>query len=719
MRDLLYVLRHLGRHPLRTLVVVLTFGLPLGLNSAIFSLVNAVLLRPLPFVEAERLVVLWTEYPQQGRFKESLSEPEYRDLQESGLFARLAVWASQQVNLTGDGPPEQVQAAGMTAGLLPVLGVAPVLGRGIRPEEDRPGAPGVVLLSHGFWVRRFGSDRSRIGKTLTLDGEPYTVIGVLPPGLRLLEEADLWLPLRLDPAAPNGRGLHYLKGIGRLAAGETLQQANAGLENLVARLQKSFPENYPQVHDWRIRPVPLLDEKTGEIRPALLLLLSAGALVLLISCVNIANLWLCDVWDRRKDFAVQVAFGASRSLILRQQLLQGLVLSVLGGGLGILLAFWCLRLYLPLTPVGSPRLLDASLDLGVFAFTLALSLLVGLTVGMIPALKASSGVSQTLREAVGRASQSLRSRRLRGLLVASEVALALVVVIGSGLLVKNLLTLQERGIGFDPQGVLTASLSLPAAKYSPPGRIAAFWDELLPQVGALPGVEAVSAVSHLPLSGRKYSGGFSVEGVPTEDGGVALEALRFAVGPGYFQVMRIPLLQGRAFSAQDTATAPGVVVIDETLARRFWPRGEAVGKRIKRGLAQLAERLADGGRRRRQRQEHCSRCGRPAPDVLPIHATAADGDDSGPAQRTGRPLSVRRRRAQRHPPAGRRPAGLADPDDEGLARSLAVAPALRDPATDIVRGARPDPRGPRHLCRHGLVRHRADPRDGHPHGARR
>lgn len=580
MRDLQHVLRHLGRHPVRTVVVVLTFGLTLGLNSAIFSLVKAVLLQPLPFADADRLVMVWAEFLPQGQLKGRLSEPELYELRESGTFERLAMFSTFRVNLTGDGPPEQVEAAGMTFGLLPLLGLGTVVGRDFLPEEDRPGAPGTVLLSHGFWGRRFASDRSVIGRTLTLDGKPYTIIGVLPPEIELLEKAEIWLPLRLDPLKPTERGTHYLKAIGRLAAGKSLEQAGAELTSLGTRLQERFPKNYPPPGSgWRLRPLPLVEEQTGEIRPALLILLSASAFVVLIACVNIANLWIGDVWGRRKDFAVQAAFGASRGLILRQLLLQSTVLSLLGGVLGLFLAQWSLRLVLLSASASNPRLREVSIDFGVFAFTLALSLLVGLLAGLIPALQASVGVANTLREASGRASQSVRSRWLRGLLVAGEVALALVVVVGAGLLLKNLLTLYREPMGFHPAGVLTASLSLPAAKYSSEEQLVAFYDELIRQNEALPGVEAASVVSQLPLSGRKYSGGFSVEGVGEED----LEALRCAVGPSYFQVMGIPLLQGRAFSARDRAASPGVVIIDETLARRFWPRGDAVGKRLKRG----------------------------------------------------------------------------------------------------------------------------------------
>jgi len=580
MRDLQHVLRHLGRHPVRTLVVVLTFGLTLGVNSAIFSLVNGVLLQPLPFAGADRLVMVWAEFLDQGQLKGRLSEPEFYELRQSGTFERLAMFSTFRVNLTRDGFPEQVEAAKTTHGLLPLLGLRTVIGRDFLPEDDRPGAPGTVLLSHGFWGRRFGSDPSLVGKTLTVNGEPYTIIGVLPPELGLLEQSEIWVPARLDPANPTERGTHYLKAIGQLAAGKSLLQASAELASLGTRLQGSFPDNYPPPGSaWRLRPVPLLEEQTGKIRPALLILLSASAFVVLIACVNIANLWLGDVWGRRKDFAVQAAFGASRGLILRQLLLQSTVLSVLGGGLGLFLARGFLRVFLLWAPADSPRLREVSIDFGVFAFTLALSLLVGLIAGLIPALQASAVVGDTLREATGRASQTVRSRWLRGLLVAGEVALALVVVVGAGLLLKNLLTLYREPKGFDPTGVLTASLSLPEAKYSSEARVVSFYDELIRQAEALPGVEVASVVSHLPLSGRKYSGGYSVEGVAEED----LEALRFAVGPSYFRVMGIPLLQGRAFSGQDRAASPGVAIVDETLARRFWPQGDAVGKRLKRG----------------------------------------------------------------------------------------------------------------------------------------
>jgi predicted permease len=579
----LYALRNLRQHPLRTVAIVLTFGLALGLNSALFSLVNAVLIRPLPFAHAERLVMIWTELPSQGIREGTLSEPEYLDLEESRIFERLAVLTIARVNLTRDGEPQQIQAGFTSAGLLAALGVTPALGRDFMPKEDLPGAPGTVLLSYGFWQRRFGSDPTRIGHTLTLNGKPYTIIGVAPPDLRLLEDVEIWLPLGIDNANPNGRGGHYLKGIGALPRGRSLRQAQSELATLSTRLLRSYPRFYPQTSGWRLRMIPVREQQVGQIRPALLILLAAGGLVLLIACANIANLWLTDVWGRRRDFAVQVAFGASRLHILRQLLVNGLLLGVLGGLLGLLLAHGVLRLFLLAAPPVSPQLRDVSFDLNVFAFTLGLAFLVGLAAGLVPALQASKGVSRTLREMVGRASQSVRSRWVRGLLVVAEIALALIVIVGAGLLLKNLSNLYRNPTGFAAKGLLTVSLSLPPSKYQEESRIVAFYDELIRQARALPGVDRASAVFPLPLSGRSTSGDFSVEGFPYDEANGAFEASRFAVGPGYFETMSIPVLRGRAFNEQDRATSPGVVIIDDTLTRRLWPRGDPIGKRLKRG----------------------------------------------------------------------------------------------------------------------------------------
>ncbi len=583
LRSLLYALRGLRQHPLRTAAIVLTFGLALGLNSALFSLVNAVLIRPLPFAHAERLVMLWIELPLQGTHEGVLSEPEFLDLEESRIFDRLAVLTTGKINLTGDGEPQQIQAGFASAGLLRTLGLAPALGRDFLSEEDRPGAEGAVLLSYGFWQRRFGSDRAHIGQTLTLDGKPYTIVGVAPPDLRLLEDVEVWLPLGIDAAKPNGRGAHYLKGIAALPPGRSLRQARSELATLSARLLRSYPRFYPQNSGWRLRMVPVREQQTSQIRPALLILLAAGGLVLLIACANIASLWLTDVWGRRKDFAVQVAFGASRLNILSQLLASSLLLGVLGGLLGLLLAHGSLHLFLLAAPAANPRLRDVSFDANVFAFTLGLSLLVGLAAGLIPALQATRGVSQTLREMVGRASQSVLSRRVRGLLAVCEIALALIVTVGAGLLLKNLSNLYRDPTGFAVGGLLTVSLSLPSSKYPEESRMTSFYDELTRQARALPGVERASAVFPLPLSGRSTSGDFSVEGFPYDEANGAFEALRFAAGPGYFATMGIPLLRGRAFNEQDRAASPGVVVIDDVLARRLWHGGDPIGKRLKRG----------------------------------------------------------------------------------------------------------------------------------------
>ncbi len=582
LKDLHRALRGVSAHPARSLVTVLTFGLAIGVNSAIFSLVNAVLIRPLPFQDPDRLVMVWTQFIQQDRLQGKLSEPELADLRESGAFSQLAAFATQKVNLTGAGEPQQVSAALVTPDLLSVLGQRPAVGRGFLPEEGRPGGRAAVLLSQGFWQRQLGAAPGAVGRTLHLDGQPFEIVGVLPRDGRF-PDAEIWVPLTLGAPDPQTRGAHYLEAIGRVPA--TLEQTQAEVTALAARLQQDHSTFYPAGSGWGLHLIPLREEQTGEIRPALLVLLCAGGLVLLIACGNIANLWLIQVWGRRKDLAVQVAFGASRGRIVRQLLTESLVMGLAGGLLGLVLARWSLGALLALAPIGAAQGMDIPFDLNVFAFSLGISLLVGALAGLVPALHATRGMAEMLKQESGRSSQSTTSRRLRGALVMAEMALALLVVIGAGLLIKNLSNLYRIDPGFQPKGVLTVSLSLPAVKYRTEPQVSGFYQELLRQVRSVPGVKSASAVSHLPLSGQDYSGDFTVEGVPYDAATGANEASRRTVAPDYFQTMGIPVLAGRDFTAGDRspASAAGAVIVDELLARHFWPDGNAIGKRLKLG----------------------------------------------------------------------------------------------------------------------------------------
>ncbi|HYO12808.1 MAG TPA: ABC transporter permease [Thermoanaerobaculia bacterium] len=576
LNDLRRAFRGIGTHPTRSLVTVLTFGLAIGVNSAIFSLVNAALLQPLPFEDPDRLVMVWTQFTQQDRLKGKLSEPELADLRQSGAFSGVGAFATQKLNLTGVGEPQQVSAALVTTDLLSVLGQRPAIGRGFLPEEGRPGGRATLLLSHGFWQRQFGADPGLVGRTLNLDGQPFEIVGVLPREGRF-PDADVWVPLTLGATDPATRGAHYLEGVARVPA--TPERSQAELTALAARLQQDHPSFYPAGSGWGLRAVPLREEQTGEIRPALLVILCAGGLVLLIACGNIANLWLIQVWGRRKDLAVQVAFGATRGRIVRQLLTESLVMGVSGGLLGLVLAHWSLPTLLALAPADAARRMDVPFDLNVFVFSLAISLLVGALAGLVPALQATRGMAEMLKQESGRSSQGTASRRLRGALVMAEMALALLVVIGAGLLVKNLSKLYRVDPGFNVEGVLTVSLSLPATKYQTGPQVSSFYQELLRQVRSVPGVESASAVSHLPLSGQDYSGDFTVEGVPYDTATGANEAARRAIGPGYFQTMGIPVVAGRGFTEGDSTA----VIVDELLARRFWPDGSALGKRLKLG----------------------------------------------------------------------------------------------------------------------------------------
>lgn len=585
LQDLSYGWRRLRKSPGSTAVVVLTLALGLGINSAIFSLVNAALLRPLPFADPERLVVLWTQFTQQDLFKGKLSGPEVVDFDtRARSFSEVAAFTSLEVNLTGSREPERISAAVVTSGFFRLFEIRPVLGRTFLPEEEKPGRNNVVVLSHRFWQSRFGAQPGAIGKTVLLDGESHTIIGVLPAGFEFPAGSDLWAPLPLGVAQFGMRGAHSLNAVARLVPGTDLERAQSEVAGIARQLQEENPGSYPEGSGWGAIVVPLLEEQIGEIRPVLLLLLGAGLLVLLIACVNVANLRLTRALTEQRELAVRAAFGASRWRLLSLMMAESLLASLLGGALGLLLAWWGLRLLISFLPSSVPRLEEVRPDLAVLAFTLGLTFAAGVLAALLPGLQVTGArVHARLKEAGAKASQSAGSHRLRSLLVVLETALALVVVIGAGLLGKNLLRLERASPGFEPDRVLTLSLSLPYTKYGSGPEVAAFYERLLERLGSLPGVEAAGAVSHLPLSGREYSGDFTIEGIERGPAEAGYEASRRAVSPDYFRAMGIPLRQGRVFGASDSAAAPGVVILDESLARRFWPEESPVGKRLKLG----------------------------------------------------------------------------------------------------------------------------------------
>jgi putative ABC transport system permease protein len=568
IQDIRYGLRILRKNPGFTLISVLTLALGIGANTAIFSVVNALLLQPLPVLQADRLMTVWDTQP--GDLRAPASYPEFLDWKERATtFQELGAYFETAPSLTGEGEPEQLQALRASSTLLPMLGLAPSAGRSFRPEEDDPGAERVAMLSHALWERRFGASSAVLGKKIILGGEPHTVVGILPPGPILDTRPDVAVPLRLDvERAP--RGLHFMRVVGRLRPGPDLRQARLELEGIAQRLRADGVTRHG------IEIIPLQENMVGQTRPALLVLLGAVGFVLLIACANATNLLLARAASRRKEIAIRLAVGAGRLRLVRQLLTETLILSSLGGGVGLLVAWWGVDLLVSAGPA-LPRLEEIRIDSAVLAFTAGISLLTGILFGLAPALQSASGDFLESMKEGGRQSGGSGRRRLRDLLVVSEVALALVLLIGAGLLIRSFARVLGDERGFDARRVLAVDLFLPAS--SEPQQQIAFFSPLLDQVDKLPGVEAAGVVSHLPLGGNNTNSGMKIEGRswPEDESHFADDRL---ISPDYFSALRIPILKGRAFTEQDREGAPRVAIINETLARRYFPDEDPIGKRI-------------------------------------------------------------------------------------------------------------------------------------------
>jgi putative ABC transport system permease protein len=567
-----------------TTVAVVALALGIGANSAIFSVVNAVVLRPLPFKDSERLVQLWGDLRQTGFEELELSAPEFTDFRERGgaVFENVAAYSTQGFNFAGAGEPERIQGAEVTASLFPTLGVEPLKGRTFTEEEDRPGADNVVVISHALWERRFGSDPDIAGKQVALDGRAYTVVGVMPASFRFPDnDAEIWKPIAFDAdlLSPNNRGSHFLLAVGRLRAGVPLARAQSEIGALASAVGSDNRQTYPRGFGAKIRL--LQDELVGGVRTSLFVLLGAVGLVLLIACANVASLLLARAASRRREMAVRTALGASRWRVVRQLLTESVMLALAGGLAGLLLALWGIDVLVSLAPAGTPRVEEIGLDAGVIIFTFGVSLLTGVLFGLAPALSASkTDLNESLKEGSRGSTEGPRRGRLRGLLVVAEFALALVLLASAGLLVKSFAKIQEVSTGFDPDGVLTMRLVLPEAKYKGYAEQRAFYETLFARLRALPGVEAVGANNLIPFGGGGGSRGFLIEGRPVPPGSPhPEEQLRF-ITSGYFDAMRIPVLRGRDFKESDVDGAPRVAVVSRAMAERHWPGEEAIGKRF-------------------------------------------------------------------------------------------------------------------------------------------
>jgi putative ABC transport system permease protein len=591
-QDLRYGARMLLKRPSFTLIAVATLSLGISANTAIFSVVNGVLLRALPYYEPERLVMVWADRPilqaQVGLPDFPVTPADFIDWRnQNQVFEQMAAMVAFRSNLTGGGEPESVVALRATASLFPLLGARLAMGRAFLPEEDRAGADRVVVLSHGLWQQHYGADPKLIGQKIILDNEAYTVIGVTAPGFQFprrgevpytylfgATKPDLYLPIAFTPELMNNRRANFLMVTARLKPGVSVGQASADMNAIARRLT----EQYPQTNtDKGARLAPLQQQTVGKARTALLVLLGAVGFVLLIACANVANLLLARAAGRQKEMAIRASLGASQWRVMRQLLTESLLLAFSGGAAGLFLAWWGVKLLLAIAPDNLPRAYDIRLDTRVAGFTLIVSLLTGIVFGLLPALQASKiNLGEALKEG-GRDAAGLLRRRLRGFLIVAEVALAFVLLIGAGLLIRSFARLTEVNPGLDPHSVLTMNMLLPA-KYSD-GRSAAFFQETLERVRALPGVEASATVVPLPLSGSHGSAAFRIEGRPSPTEERFNAGVRI-ISPDFFKTFRVPLVNGRLIAESDGAKASPVVVVNESLARNYFANEDPLGKRI-------------------------------------------------------------------------------------------------------------------------------------------
>jgi putative ABC transport system permease protein len=574
----------LWKSPGFTLVTVLALALGIGANTAIFSVVNTVLLRPLPYPNGDRIVFMgeWSEQVPEM----SVSYPNFMDWREQNQsFEQIAAFRNSNYVLTGVGEPERLDGRQVSAAFFPVLGVAPALGRNFSPEEDKPGANPVALISHGFWQRRLGGDPSVVNKPLLLNGESYTVIGVLPQTFAWQSPVDVFVTVGLHSDRLMNRDSHpgmYVLGL--LKPGVSVEQSRTEMKAIAARLAEQYPKTNAGNS---VSLQSLQDQAVQDIRPALLILLAAVGFVLLIACANVANLLLARAASRSKEIAIRTALGAGRLRIIRQLLTESLLLSLLGGLIGLLFAMWGIDALLSAIPDDIPRLLvaDIGLNTRVLAFTFGISILTGVLFGLAPALQASkSNLNESLKEGGRSGSAGGSHQHVRNSLVVAEVALSLLLLVGAGLLIQSFMRLQHTDLGFDPANVLTLRVPLPEARYKENAQVASFWDELQNRVRVLPGVESVGLTRGLPMNGGIESG-ITIEGQEVANIKDTTIAVNLFTSANYFSTMNIPLLSGRYFTEQDTQDSQPVVLVDEMLAARFFPNTNPIGKRLKMGGA--------------------------------------------------------------------------------------------------------------------------------------
>jgi putative ABC transport system permease protein len=584
-QDIRYALRVLAKNPAFTIIAVVALALGIGANSAIFSVVDAVLFRPLPFKHPEQLVMLWENAAHLGFPRNTPSPANFLDWRKQAQsFTGMAAMAERSFNLTGVGEPERLEGRRVSANLFELLGVSARLGRTFVPEDDKPGTH-VVLLSHSLWQRRFGSDPGAVGRALTLNGESFTVVGVMPPFVQLPgfenRNDQLWVPIAFPAEEATERGNHFLEVIARLKPGVTLKQAQAEMDTIAARLEQQYP-TYNARRGSVV--IPLHEQVVGEIRPALLILLGAVGFVLLIACANVANLLLARAAVRQKEIALRLALGASRSRLTRQFLTESVLLALFGAGLGLLLALAGIRILKTFIPVNIAQVETITIDTRVLIFTAFVALVTGIAFGLVPAIQSSHfNLNDTLRDGSQDSGGGNKGNRVRSLLVIGEVAVSFVLLIGAGLLINSFFHLRNLDPGFRSDHLLTMKVNLSEVKYPDRERRAGFFDEVMRRVRELPGGQSVAVAGNLPLTYNGDSMSISVEGVPDPPPGQQPDVIYRAIGPGYFATMGIPIVRGRDFTDQDKGDSKDVVVISEKTAQHFWPGQDPIGKRLKPG----------------------------------------------------------------------------------------------------------------------------------------
>jgi predicted permease len=582
IQDLRYALRQLRKSPGFSAVAVITLALGIGVNTVIFSVVNAVLLRPLGFKDADRLVRVWhvppaKSFPGMTRF--AVSAANFLDWEnQNKTFDQMAILTYHGFTMTGGDKPEQVDATAVSSGFFSTLGVPPMLGRVFSPEEDQPGRSHVVVLSHRLWQEHFGANPDIVGHNISLDGQSYLVAGVMPASFRFPDFAQMWTPMAWTDQERAVRGEHHYMVIARLKPGVALKQAQAEMNTISGWLEQQYPEDDK---GWGAVVVPLHDDLVSDVRPALLVLLGAVAFVLLIACVNVANLSLAKTFSRQKEIAIRSALGATSIRVLRQILTETVLLALAGGLLGLGYAHFGVRLIVAFLADKLPRSIEVGLDSQVLAFTAIISLATGIVAGVLPAWRLTRGdVNQALKQGLGRTDADSSGHRTRSILVVSEVALSLVLLVGAGLMIRSFQRLLGVNPGFDSHHVLTMTAMVSRAKFSSPAQQISFFESALQRVRALPGVESAGVIDDVPLDNGGSHQPIAIEGRPVLPMSEQPEVDVRLVSAGYMSALHIPILHGRNVSDTDIAGRPAVILISESMARQFWPGEDPLGKRL-------------------------------------------------------------------------------------------------------------------------------------------